>query len=153
MFTLGRRLLVLPLVVLFFAVGCGGSKSAPGKVSGTVKYKGAAVTGGQINFYLDKVAYPGGIDPDGSYKMSQLPAGDYKVTVETESINPDKKTPEYGAGKGGAKGGGMSPPPPGRTDNKGKYVKIPEKYNDPTKTDLSAKITGGNNTVNLELKD
>ena len=75
------------------------------------------------------------------------------ITVETESVNKDKKMPTYGGAKGGAKGA-MSPVPEGLGPAGGAtYVKIPDKYHDKAKSGLSVTLQKGRNTKDLDLKD
>jgi hypothetical protein len=93
---------------------------------------------------------------DGTYQAKELPVGDLIVTIETESINPNKETPTYGGGKG--KGAEMSSPTPGsakkdQASDTGTYVKIPPKYKDTTTTDLKVTTANGSNTKDFELKD
>ncbi len=91
---------MLLIVPVFLAVGCGPSDNKS-KVSGTITYKGEGLKAG--NIYLTSDAggsYSSPIQPDGSYTITDVPQGNYIAIVETETINPDKKT-----GGGGAMGG------------------------------------------------
>jgi hypothetical protein len=129
-------------------------------VAGKVTYKGAPVTGGTIAFAAADGSNPGSsapIRPDGSYVVTDLPAGEMIVTVETETVNPShKQSANPGAGKGGAgRHASMSPPPAGAGGG-GKapvYVKVPPKYADPKKTPLRATLSRGSNTYHAELTD
>jgi hypothetical protein len=166
-------LLLLPLVVL---AGCRpGNPNAPASVSGQVTYKGETLTAGAVSFHSkEKGIFQAPIEPDGTFRAVDIPAGDLAVTVETESANPElaKKTPDYKGGFGGGgdskygKGGGgkkqqpakkaaqTSPTPEGMKQGGGKYVKIPSKYSDPGKSGLSAKISAGKNDgLKFELTD
>jgi hypothetical protein len=152
----GALVLALPLC-LVVAIGCDkANPHAPASVSGKVTYKGEPVTGGTITFH-PKTEGPSPtttINADGTYTITDSPAGDFTVTVETESINPSKKAPQYpGAGKAG--GATTSSPMPGSppTAAAGKYVKIPQKYADPKTSTLTAKLGAGKQTVNFTLED
>src|SRR5262249_50914115 len=94
--------------------------------------------------------------------------GEMTVTVETESINPDKKVQEYkggsgaGPGKmygkvagGGAvkgKGAPLSPTPEGASVAT-QYMKIPAKYKDPASSGLSAPLKKGGQKPAFALPD
>jgi hypothetical protein len=123
-------------------VGCGGGSKKEGKLAGKVTYGGQPLGGGNI-FLQSAGEHPQSfqslIKPDGSYEISGVPAGEYLVGVETESVK-------------GMSGGmydmkGMKPPPgakvepmPQQSENMPKYVAIPPKYKDP-KTSGLPKIT------------
>jgi hypothetical protein len=146
-----RRLIAALPVLLLVAWGCG-SKSTTSEVTGKVTYQNTPVPGGQITFYPAKgVPMSVGIDPDGSYTITDLEPGEVTVTVSTESLNPDKKTPEYGGrGRGGA-----SPPPPNMAGGGGggKYVKIPDKYAKQETSGLKTTVTKGKNKYDVPLTD
>jgi hypothetical protein len=142
------------LVALAALVGCkSGNPNSPSSVSGKVSYKNEPVKGGTITFITKEgISFLRPIGTDGSYNSTDMPVGDYTVVVETESLNPDKKVPAYGGGRGGA-GGGMSPAPQGRESAGGSYVKIPTKYSDKKSTSLKATLTKGVNTKDFDLTD
>jgi hypothetical protein len=91
---------------------------------------------------------PIALAPDGTYSATDLPIGDAVVTVETESINPEKKKMAYGGGRGG-----MSPAPENAQKSAGTYVKIPAKYADSTKTTLTVTLARGKQVKDLDLTD
>jgi hypothetical protein len=160
-----RSALFLALAVAVgLAVGCKKS-NVPASVSGKVTYKGGPVKGGNIAFHTEEgQAYRGSLNEDGSYSVTSIPAGDMKVTVETESFNPEKAAPAY------PRGGGAGPAmdakrlqaerkmgvkgPPTKEELAAKYVKIPKDYSDPKKTKLTVTLGRGRQSgVNFELKD
>jgi hypothetical protein len=138
-------------------VGCKKTNpNAPVEVTGKVTYNGKDVTGGIIKFHSDQIGgvNQASIHPDGTYTVTDLPTGKYVVTVETESINPNKKMPTYGGERD--KGGGMSPVPKemeGKTGGNVKYVKIPGKFGDKTSSPLKVELKPGKNTEDFDLKD
>jgi len=147
MLTKGRLLLALPLLLALVG-GCGTKKATPAKVSGKVTYKGGPVKGGTVSFHPPEgPPYSTTIAPDGTYRISQIPAGDMKVTVETESLKPAKQQ-SYGG-----KTQGSSPTPQGFTVVKGEYTKIPEKYAKKEKTPLTKALSAGSVTYDIELTD
>ncbi len=164
---IARRLVTLLPVVLVLAAGCT-NKSAPASLSGTIKYNGQLVTGGSIAFVTaEGTSYPGGIKPDGTFTITDVPEGPMTVTVETDSANRNRKAgPVYGGARGKAMEngpevdgrkpgpGGSSPVPPGHEDNGGgAYVKIPTKYRDASTSDYKVTVTKGKNSFEIELKD
>jgi hypothetical protein len=87
-----------------------------------------------------------------------------KVTVETESLNPEKAAPAYPRAGGAAasmdaqrlaaeRKMGMKGGPPTKEELAAKYVKIPKDYSDPKKTKLSATLKRGKQTENFDLTD
>ena len=67
--------------------------NAPGRVSGKVTYNGQPVTGGTVTFHSKKdgAKIPVSISSDGRYSAFDIPDGEMDVTVETESLNPDRE--------------------------------------------------------------
>jgi hypothetical protein len=147
---------VRPLLLVFlctaFLVGCGSGKKNT-TLTGKVLYNGNPVTGGQMAFYpAEGGGIPVTIASDGTYTAVGLPPGEVTVTVETESINPNRKVPTYGGP--GRQGGVVSPMPQGaNTGSSGTYVKIPEKYAKKETTDLKFSVEAGDQTKDIELKD
>ncbi|HZT79836.1 MAG TPA: hypothetical protein VFA26_06430, partial [Gemmataceae bacterium] len=123
-----------------------------------------------IRFYpKDGGMYTAVIRPDGKYEAPDLPVGEMAVTIETESANPNRKTPDYnspgggGMGMYGKAGGGapqqkdramkMSPIPEGAPKAEGAYVKIPAKYADKSTSGLSVTLNKGKQTKDFALTD
>src|SRR4051812_11220196 len=92
--------IVVACVILIQAACKRRNPDAPASVSGKVTYNGSPVTGGTISFHSSD---HGGalvlINPDGTFKADEVPEGELTVTVETESINPNKEVPKYKGGK------------------------------------------------------
>jgi hypothetical protein len=152
------RLGLLVALVLGLVAGCAKNPQAPAKVSGSVTYKGNPVTAGNVTFHSqDKGSYNTSLSPDGTYKITDVPKGELVVTVETESANPDKKTPDYGRGKGSkmyaermAKEKAMGSP---MGQPAGKYLKIPAKYATPKDSPLKVTLEAGKQVKDFELTD
>jgi hypothetical protein len=172
------RIVALAFLIATVAMlGCQSGSQFPAKVSGKVTYGGATVGGGTIAFYApDGKVYATEINPDGTYVVENISEGTFEVTIETESINPEKKTEQYksaGGGLGGMygkSGGGVpkfgkgapkegapkSPMPSDSVPSGGTpatYVKIPPKYKEKSTSGLSVTLKKGNNTENFDLKD
>ena len=141
---------VLP-VALAAALGAGGCGPGSGTISGkVVNGQGTALKGGTVVFYADK-DHPFGpvqITKEGTYKIENVPAGDYIVTVETDSMKPPPPNAHVNAAPPDAKGGAQA-----STANTGElYVPIPASYGDPTKSDLKCTVKPGKNEYNPPLK-
>jgi hypothetical protein len=147
----GRFFLLVPLV-LVLGLGCTTNPNTAARVSGTVKYKDKLVTAGTVTFHPTN-AGPYTIRPiasDGTYSATDMPVGDYVVTVETESASGKAPSKQYGGGRNQQN----SPMP---TDfapaAQGEYVPIPKKYADKKTSGFTKTLTAGRNTVNLDMTD
>jgi len=149
--SLSRWLLLLGLISLA-GLGCGGPKTA--SVSGKVSYKGAPLKGGSVTFLsaADKKGITTPIGEDGAYTFDKLTTGEYKVGVETETMNnvPGTTGRTYGPPPGVKTD---YKPPSGGGDGKARYVPIPGKYADPEKSGLSYTAKPGPQTNDIDLKD
>lgn len=128
--SIGFGCLVLSFCVL--AVGCGGQrKVATGNVTGVVTFEGKPVEVGVINFESDEGTGAGAEAEivDGDFSFKSIPVGNYKVTVMPQLVDPQP--------------GMVRPPDP---------QDIPHKYRTPKSSDLTAKITAGENSVSFDLK-
>lgn len=170
--------LALAACVLIGA-GCGAKRS---RVSGTVKYKGAVVPGGNIYLYSDSGSISSPIQMDGAYSMTDVPPGTYSVIIETETVNPDKNSgaatsggkaeekkresksakldQEYAEkmGKGGPGGGkpvegGGGFAPASHDELLKRYLKIPVKYGNKTTSGLTFEVTTGEMKKDYDLTD
>jgi hypothetical protein len=157
---------------MFLAVVSGCNQSGtPANVSGKITYKGEVVSSGSIAFHpvAPKSTEQGGLGSfpyplvNGTYSGSDLPTGEYVVTVETESANPDQKRPkkaEPGAGNKGdpaadyaKKMQEMGKAPTDGAANVGPYVKIPTKYAQKNTSPLKVTLTKGKNSNDFDLTD
>lgn len=73
----------LSLLGLLFLVPACGPRS--GSLSGKITYKGEPLKGGTITF-LGPYTYSAEIKLDGSYEITKMYSGSYRVGVETESV-------------------------------------------------------------------
>jgi hypothetical protein len=167
------RLGLFVLLALVLAAGCHRT-NAPSKVSGKVTYKGQPVKAGNIIFHSeDSGSYPASLNQDGTYEIVDVPMGAMTVTVETEFLNPDKRTPGYpgmgglrsGVGQGAAKGAAMDKErvaaerkagvggPLSKEDMAARYVKVPLKYGLPRSSPLKVTLEAGKQVKDFDLTD
>ena len=151
------RTCILLTIVLCIAAGCGGGSKLPIKpVTVVVTYKGTPVPDANVTFVSDNPETPpafGSTDASGVAKPRTPQIGDgvvlgtHKVLINKEQIVNDKKaadqeSPEY-----------VPPPPGGAPVPKVKHL-IPEKYNAPGTTPLTAEVTQrGPGEFKFELTD
>ena len=91
-------LVPVSLVLLLLAAGC--SSRPGGSVYGKVTYHDAPVPGGIVLFVpAEGPAYKASITADGTYSTTDVPPGEYTVTVDTEFLNPNKVVPQYGGAR------------------------------------------------------
>ena len=149
-----RFLSVASLLLTSGLLGCsGGDKQAPATVSGSLSYNGQPVKAGTMQFHTaDGVPYSAQIAPDGTYTATDLPTGEMVVTVETESINPNKAAPKGGDAARRMKMQ-VQQPAPGTTTAGDLYVKIPRKYADPKSSPLKVTLERGRQTYDFTLTD
>ncbi len=158
-------------------LGCS-SSVAPGRVRGTISYKGQLVKAGTVYFmYEHGGQYRAEIKPDGSYQFIDLPVGEAKVVIDTEPFNPDQKVQVYNQqsqqyAKGMAKSiseynatmgkGEATKKGPATTTSLSKerreelakvYVKLPKKYADEKTTPLTYTVERGSQTKDFDLTD
>jgi hypothetical protein len=166
---LSHSIAVLLIPVLAGVSGCSsGNPMAPAKVSGRISYAGKPIKAGTMRFHTPNgTPYDAQISLDGTYTAVDIPEGDLVVTVETESINPNRD-PSAGAKKNAdterrMKSMGMSRQSgPGANDAGGtrtasdassNYMKIPEKYNSPFTSPLKVTLSRGRQTRDIDLTD
>jgi len=141
--------------ILLLAGGCGERPPHSvdyGEVSGKVSFKNKPLPGGRVTFVTTKWGFSGSanIDENGQYN-GKFPVGDVLIAVDNRMLEPPKV--EKGKKKKQAPtnpplklpGNDTVPPP------KGKYVKIPDKYADASKSGLSFKVEKGTQTHDINL--
>jgi hypothetical protein len=158
--------------------GCG---KPTGSVSGKVTFKDAPLKAGTIGFHsTDNSGSVGGtINSDGTYSIASIPAGDYKIVIETDSFKPPSTAGRsYGknnpkdekVGKEASKGketkeldaeikeklpAGYHMSNPGDANaaaRSARYIEIPHKYGKADTTDLTYTVVAGSQTKNFDLK-
>ena len=149
-----KRRRYLPAVVLAVVAlvpsGCGAEKGA---VFGTVTYKGKAVSSGQISF-MPRTGIPvtAEIQPDGTYRVIDVPVGTALVTVirlPDNYVEPAKaKKPTNPP---------VRPPAGDPAKDQGKAdapaTTLPVKYADTSTTDLKCEVQSGETKYDVPLQD
>lgn len=142
-----RACILAAAAALFAVFGCG---SSTGTISGTVSYEGAPLKGGHVIFLVGGKSFNADIGEDGGYSVSNVPAGEAKISVDTMSLArvgqiKFKNTPPEGA---------KAPPGYKMADPEEasrRYVAIPKKFADPEQSGLKLTIKGGKQTYEIKL--
>jgi hypothetical protein len=132
--------------------GCGGPGTA--NISGKIFFNDKPLKGGNVTFIPENgQAISDQIGQDGSYSLQKVPRGKVKICVQTSHLKTTGQTGPmtYRAPKGAEKPGGEYAPPD-RAANARRYVAIPDKYENPSKTDLTYTVEGGDVTYDIKLK-
>jgi hypothetical protein len=164
-------------VVCLAAALLGCSRSGKrASVTGTISYKGQPVKAGTVYFLYEQGGqYQSDLKPDGSYQLMDVPTGNVKVLVETETFNPEQKPLSYqqqqrskGYGKGLSEYDALMGKGPGgkkdaaataglskdRKEALAKvYVKIPQKYASEKTTPLTYTVERGSQVKDFDLSD
>jgi hypothetical protein len=119
-------------------LGCG---QEGGTVTGTVRYKGEAVSAGSVAFYgANEQIATALINHDGSYKAVKVPLGPVRVAV----ITPAPRTARLGIVQKLKKD--QAPPPPANP------AVVPRKYGHPATSGLELTVAKGTQTYEIDVK-
>jgi hypothetical protein len=112
----------LPITIAILTLpGCGKT----GSVHGKVYYKDKALTNGMVTFVADnKTAGSATIQPDGSFAMANVPAGEVTILVTTGITEPTKSA----------------------------AVTIPKEFSDPAKSKEKYTVATGDQEKDIHLK-
>ena len=118
--------------LMIMMVGCGGPPADMGFVTGVVTLDGDPVGNASIVFYPAGARSSSGFtDAAGNYELAQTrdrkgaAIGTHKITITQDASDLEENV---------------------------KRVKLPGKYGDQKKTDLTKTVEGGSNVIDLELK-
>jgi hypothetical protein len=123
---------VVMAAALLLVAGCGGT----GTLNGKVTFKGQPLPGGMVTvFDAGNAGHSGQIQKDGSYSVSNIPAGSAKVTVGTSPSRGNIRNPDA------------------VKEPWGPYVQIPRRYSDPEKSGFKLEVKSGTQEMQLDVKD
>lgn len=134
-------LLIAPAIL----VGCAGK----GDVSGKVTHNGKLLPYGSVQFQsADGLIVPGTIGSDGTYRVSGVPTGTAKISVNC--VDDEGAIAFAKAMSAAAKDpANKSAKPKGKLED---FNKIPGKFNDFTTSGLSYDVKSGQQTYDIDLK-
>lgn len=146
---------LLTVALLAAGPGCSKKDSSKATISGRVTYKGTPLGGGNMTLHPAGTGnpYPVSLKPDGTFQIGEVPPGEMKVAIETETV------------KAATAGYAFKPPPEAAQKKDAKlpdlagsrlptYVKIPAKYANPQTSGLTWTIEAGrNNEKTFDLTD
>ncbi len=142
------------MLLLLVVAGCG----QKGQVSGKVKYKGNALSGGMVTFVdsNDRKVGNAMIEPDGSYSVT-LPAGLVKIAVTTPPATlksmPKEQAKEIAERARKMRKGAFNPlEGKGYESTPEKTIDIPAKYVNPDESGLTYTVQGGPQTFDIDLQ-
>jgi hypothetical protein len=123
--------------ILLGLVGCGGGSDAKNSVTGKVTLNNAAVAGSVVFLYPDNKEATTLIGVDGTYVITNPPAGSVKVLVK----------PPLGMG-------GLKPPPKDAPPMTGGSTGVPPpaKYGSPATSKLTYEVKAGKQIHNITLE-
>lgn len=145
-----KRLIALSLGLLVM-MGCGTKRES---LSGKVTYKGQTVNNVSLHFYPIDGKSPDISIPvldDGTFRATGIKPGEYKVVV-----TPPPQMDDMAAKMKGMKGPKADEAKRLLEQNKAETkttIPFPKKYQNIIESDLKCTIGGGQETVNLEMKD
>lgn len=123
---------------LGFVLGCGSAST--GTVTGTVTLDGAPVKAGMIVFIAaDGIPRHGDIQPDGSYRVDNVPVGDAIVVINPPPVEDPNRHMRIKEQKDAPP---VTPPAP----------PFPTKYWDMSTSDLRCPVKAGNNVYEAAMK-
>jgi hypothetical protein len=143
------------ILLIAAVIGCSNrNPNAPATVSGRVTYKGNPVPAGILTFHLEGKggSHNAHLRRDGSYDLTDIPAGNAVVTVNTEDYNPKKKKRDYD-GKGAADYAKRMATEKPMKEAPPEYVAIPNKYTDQKTSPLKMALEGGRQAKDFDLAD
>jgi len=137
----------LSIGLLALMAGCGNPRAPQeADVSGKVLFQGKPLPGGKVSFIAVKGGFSaiGTIDENGVYQI-KAPVGEVQISVTNRMLQP-RSEPAGAQRLSKARGGE-------KQTIKGRWVKIPDQYEDPSTSGLKYTVTRGSQTHDIELSD
>jgi len=135
----------LPALLALGVAGCGGGGT--GTVTGKLTSHGQPLKGGNMTFVsADGRSFLATIGEDGSYTVDNVPVGEAKITVETESLKRQARLP---MGKRPADAPGPKQTDPAEAAKH--YVKIDPKYAQAELSPLTYTVKAGKQEYDIKL--
>lgn len=154
-----RTIRIAPLLAGLLAAalaGCGGDAglNRGGKLTGAVTLDGKPVKGGNVVVASEdgKYSVQGFINGEGTYTVAEPPLGKVRIAVQTAYLRGStapRGDPTGGKGGKGEGSRGMVMPDP--KDIGREFTEIPEKYEKPDTSGLTAEVKPGDQTHDLPL--
>ena len=132
------------LVLIALFVGCGDPTS--GTVTGNVTYKGEPVFLGTVAFHSDDGRTVSAAISAGKYHADKVPLGPSKVTVQAHPPSPQMTPPPFADNvlTGDSAPAALATSPP-------KFIALPERYANKTKSGLSFEARPGEQSHDVQL--
>jgi hypothetical protein len=141
---IGWGMRTVACVLLLALIGCGRTATVTGKVT----YKGRPVCYGTVVCVsVDKKTRSGVIEPDGTYKVEQVPFGDTKVVVV--SRDPSKGRSTVRTAKHDPADKPEAALPPSVIEN---WVPLPQQYELPGSSGLGCSVEATVVNYDIDLK-
>ena len=141
--------------LLLVSAGCG---SSFGRVSGKIMYKNDSLHGGTVTFQgLGEKGWAktSSIAEDGSYSIDDVPKGPAQISVETQTVKPNRVGQAMAARM--TRGKDIPPEvlkssPFGQAMQADKYVAIPPKYSKAETSSLNYEVKAGKQRHDIHLE-
>ena len=149
-----RGFVITAYILVAFLFGCSKNpKCYP--VIGKVTFDGTVIETGSVTFFPETGGRPAmaEIQPDGTYQLSSykagdgIPAGNYKVTIESVEYPPEETAPPKSMEEELA----MEDAPIVKADRKPPKWFVPEEYSSTASSPLRATVEKEPNTIDFTL--
>lgn len=149
---------ILVSIGLVLLIGCGSMRNTSRIVTGTITYNGKPVN--RATLYFHPTSGEGKdistiTQEDGTFSVSDIPPGDYKIYVEGTQVPPQAaKGPRIPEGMDPAKAEEMKQKFAKKSGQLAPTISFPPKYKKVGTTNLTCTITGDKQEkLTLEMKD
>jgi hypothetical protein len=137
---------VLLMAAACAIAGCNGSRN--NILTGKVTFRGQPVSYGSVIVLCeDGTLHTGNIQPNGTYSVTDLPAGPVKLAV----ISPEPPDPQDQRPHPLPPGAPGAPPADLPPIDRSRWFPLPEEYSDPRKSGKTATVSSGATVCDIEL--